>query len=92
VNALVLPSVAAFSFWLFLCPNSQSAPNVNALLLLHFLAFNLCAQCECASVAAFFCWLFLRPNSQSVPNVNALLLPHFLACHFCAQIVSVHPM
>jgi len=37
-------SVAAFFCWLFLRPNSQSVPNVNALLLPHFLACHFCAQ------------------------------------------------
>jgi len=37
-------SVAAFFFWLFLRPKFQSVPNVNALLLPHFLACHFCAQ------------------------------------------------
>jgi len=35
--------VAAFFSWSFLCPNSQSVPNVNAPVLLHFLAGCFCA-------------------------------------------------
>ena len=91
-------SVVAFFSWLFLHPNYQSAPNVNAPLLLHFLAGHFCAQisecaqCECTSVAAFFCWLFLCPKFQSAPNVNELLLPHFLVGYFCAQILKLYPI
>ena len=87
--------VATFSTGSFLCPNFQSVPNVNLLVLPHVISvpkFSECTQCACAGVAAFFIWPFLHPSCLIAPNMNALVLPHFLAGHCCAQIVRVRPM
>ena len=88
-------NAGAFFGWLFLCPNFQSAPKVNVLVLVHFLlliyvpTFLECTQGECANAGAFFGWLFLCPIFQSAPNMNVLMFVHSLGGYFCAQILRV---
>jgi len=91
-------SVPAYFSWSFLRPNCQNAPNVNLLVLLHFLAGHFCAQSfrvhpmcmrQCCHILSL---AISVPKLSECGQLNVLVLPHFLAGHFCAKIVRVHPM